>query len=221
MRDNRINYELERKLRRYCIADLMKYIVIGQGIVYILMYIWPSLGYQVYSMITLSRSAILRGQIWRIVTFVFAPPTSSPIFALFMLYFYYMIGSGLESRWGKVRFNLYYSVGMLAAVVSCLLTGFADNTYLNLSLFFAYAAMFPNEEVLLFMILPIKMKYLALLDALIYLRAFISGPNSVRVTIVLCLLNVFLFLGGDLIHTIRRESQYWRTRYNFRKTMRK
>ena len=221
MRDNRINYDLERKLRRYSISDLMKYIVIGQGIVYLLLYIWPSLGYQVYSMITLSRSALLRGEIWRLITFIFVPQVSSPIFAFFMLYFYYMIGMGLESRWGKVKFNLYYAIGMLAAVIACLLTGHADNTYLNLSLFFAYAAMFPNEEVLLFMILPVKMKYLALVDALIYLRAFIVGPNSARVTIILCLANVFLFLGGDLIHTIRRESQYWKTRRNFRKVMRK
>lgn len=221
MNSNRINYDLERKLRRYTISDLMKYIVIGQGFVYILMYVWPSLGYQLYSMITLSRSAILRGQIWRLVTFVFAPPASSPLFVLFALYFYYMIGSGLERRWGKVKFNLYYGIGMLCAVIACLLTGYADNTYLNLSLFFAYAAMFPNEEVLLFAILPIKMKYLAVLDALIYLRAFIVGPWSSRITIVLCLLNVILFLGGDLMNTLRRESQYWKTRRNFRRVMRK
>lgn len=221
MNSNRINYDLERKLRRYTISDLMKYIVIGQGLVFILMYVWPSLGYPLYSMITLSRSAILRGQIWRLVTFVFAPPASSPLFVLFALYFYYMIGSGLERRWGKVKFNLYYGIGMLCAIAACLLTGYADNTYLNLSLFFAFAAMFPNEEVYLFGILPIKMKYLAVLDALIYIRAFIVGPWSSRITIVLCLLNVFLFLGGDLMNTLRRESQYWKTRRNFRRTMRR
>lgn len=221
MNRNPINYDLERKLRRYSIANLMKYITIGQGLVYILMYVWPSLGYSVMSMISLSRNAILHGQIWRLVTFVFVPPSSSPIFVLFALYFYYMIGTGLEYRWGKVKFNLYYGVGMLCAIAACLLTGYADNTYLNLSLFFAYAAMFPNEEVYLFGILPIKMKYLAVADALIYLRAFLIGGASTRVTIVLCLLNVFLFLGGDLIQTIRRESQYWKTRRNFRKVMRK
>ena len=222
MNSNRINYDLERRLRRYTIFDLMKYIVIGQGIVYVLMnFVWPSLGYQLYSLISLSRSAILRGQIWRLVTFVFVPPTSSPLFVLFALYFYYMIGSGLERRWGKVKFNLYYGIGMLCAIVACMLTGYADNTYLNLSLFFAYAALFPNEEVYLFGLLPLKMKYLAVLDALIYLRAFLVGPWSSRVTIVLCLLNVFLFLGGDLMNTIRRESQYWKTRRNFRRTMRR
>lgn len=219
--NRQINYNLERKLRQYTIADLMKYIVFGQGAVYLLMYIWPTLGYRLYSMITLSRSAILRGQIWRLVTFVFAPPNSSPIFILFSLYFYYMIGSALERRWGKVRFNLFYLVGVLGAILTALITGYAGNTYLNLSLFLAFAAMFPNEEVMLFMLLPIKMKYLALLDVVIYLREFIVGGASARVAIILCLLNVWLFLGGDLMQTLRRESQYWKTRYNFRKAMRK
>ena len=63
MNNNRINYDLERRLRRYSFSNLMRYIVIGQGLVYILMYIWPSLSNTVYSMITLSRAAILRGQI--------------------------------------------------------------------------------------------------------------------------------------------------------------
>lgn len=221
MNNNPINYDLERRLRRYTIADLMKYIVIGQGLVYILMYVWPTLGNTLYASIVLTRSALLRGQIWRLITFVFVPPASSPIFALFALYFYYMIGVALERRWGKVRFNLYYGVGMICAWIACLLTGYATNTYLNLSLFFAFAAMFPNEEVYLFGILPIKVKYLALVDVLIYLQQFIAGSASTRVTIVLCLLNVILFLGGDLLNTLRRESQYWKTRYNFRKTMRR
>ena len=221
MNNNPINYNLERKLRRYAISDLMKYIAIGQGIVYILMYVWPSLGRMVYSMITLSRYALLRGEIWRLVTFAFVPPNSSPIFALFALYFYYMIGSSLEGRWGKVRFNLFYGVGMLCAWITCLFTGYATNTYLNLSLFFAFAAMFPNEQVYLFGILPIKMKYLALVDLLIYVQQFAIGSASTRVSVVLCLLNVILFLGGDLLHTIRREAQYWKTRRNFRKAMRR
>ena len=216
-----MNYNLERRLRRYTIADLMKYLAIGQGLVYILMYVWPTLGNTLYASIVLTRGALLRGQIWRLITFVFVLPASSPIFVLFVLYFYYMIGVALERRWGKVRFNLYYGVGMVCAWIACLLTGYATNTYLNLSLFFAFAAMFPNEEVYLFGILPIKVKYLALVDVLIYLQQFIAGSASTRVTIVLCLLNVILFLGGDLLNTLRRESQYWKTRYNFRKTMRR
>ena len=176
MNRNNINYNLERKLRRFAISDLMKYIVFGQAAVYLLMLIWPTVGYQLYSAIMLSRSALLRGQIWRIVTFVFAPPNSSPLFIIFALYFYYMIGTGLEARWGKVKFNLYYLIGMVAAVIACLITGYASNTYLNLSLFFAYAAMYPDVEVLLFMILPVKMKVLALIDAALYTWQFFMKP---------------------------------------------
>ena len=221
MNNNRVNLDLERKLRRYAISSLIKYIVIGQGVVFLMLYVWPSVGYRLYSAMTLTRAGLLHGEIWRLVTFIFIPPASSPLFILFALYFYYMIGLVPEARWGTVRFNLYYAVGMLAAIVACLLTGYATNTFLNLSLFFAYAALYPEEEVLLFMILPIKMKYLAVVDAAVYLYQFIIGTASTRVTIVLCLANVFLFLGGDLMHTLRRESQYWKTRYNFRKAMKK
>ena len=221
MNHNPIRFNLERRMRRYSISNLMQYIVIGQGIVFALLWIWPSLGYRLYSLITLTRTGLMHGQIWRLVTFVFVPPSSSPIFILFALYFYYLIGMGLEHRWGKVKFNLYYLVGMVSAVISALITGYASNSFLNLSLFFAYAALYPDEEVLLFMILPIKMKYLAALDAALYLYQFIVGSASTRVTIVLCLLNVFLFLGGDIISTLRRESTYWKTRRNFRNAMKK
>ena len=221
MNHRNINFNLERKLRRYAINDLMKYVVFGQGILYALMMVMPTLGYRLYRLMTLTRSGLFSGQIWRLVTFIFVPPSSSPVFVIFSLYFYYMIGMSLERRWGKVKFNLYYFIGMLAAIIACLLTGYAGNTFLNLSLFFAFAAMFPEEEVLVFMILPIKMKYLAVLDAAIYAYQFLVGSASTKITIVLCLANVFLFLGGDLINMIRRESRYWKTRRNFRKVMRK
>ena len=217
---NRWNHNLERRLSRFAIPNLMKYIVIGQGIVFLLTLLWPSMiGRNLYNLITLRRAALMRGEIWRLVTFVFVPPSSSVIFILFALYFYYLIGMRLESHWGKVRFNLFYLIGMLGAILSALLTGYADNTYLNLSLFLAYASVWPDEEILLFMLLPVKMKYLAALDIVLYLLQFIRGNMSTRVTIILSLINLFLFVGGDLIHMIRRDSKYWKTRRNFRRTM--
>ena len=217
--NNRINPELERKIRPFTIPNLMQYIVIGQGVIFALMYIWPTLGYRIYSTISLSRSAILQGQIWRPLTFVICPPSSSPIFIIFALYFYYFIGQSLERMWGTVRFNLFYWVGMLGAIIACMITGYADNSYLNLSLFFAYAAIWPDQQVLLFMIIPIKMKYLALFDALIFIWRFIVGSISTKITILLCLVNVFLFVGGDLSNMIRNEIRYFKTRQNYRNTM--
>ena len=214
-----INFNLERRLRRFSIPNLMRYIVIGQGIVFALLYIWPTFGMRLAGLLSLTRSGLLHGQIWRLLTFVFMPPSSSPIFILFALYFYYMIGEGLERQWGVVKFNLFYWIGMLCAILACLITGYAGNTFLNLSLFLAYASIWPDEQVLLFMFLPVKMKYLAILDVVLYLYQFIVGTASTRITIVLCLLNVILFVGGDLINTLRKESRYWETRRNFRKVM--
>ena len=212
----------ERRFGRYFgIPKLMMILCIGMGVTYVADYLLAAYNISLSYYLMFDREAIFHGQIWRLVTFVFVPPSSSPIFILFALYFYYMIGVGLENQWGKVKFNLYYLVGMLGSIIAALITGYADNTFLNLSLFFAYAALYPDEQVLLFLILPIKMKYLALVDAALYLYYFIVGTASTRITIVLCLLNVALFLGGDIINTIRRESRYWKTRYNFRKAMRK
>ena len=78
----------------------------------------------------------------------------------------------------------------------------------------------PNFELMLFFLLPVKVKYLALLDAVFYVYRFIVGGAVERWMILFSLLNLLLFLGGDLINTIRREKQYWKTRWNFRKNMR-
>ena len=128
-------YKMERRFGRYGIPNLAKYLALGQLVVWVIvMFFYGDL----LGLITLSRSGLMHGQIWRLVTFIFVPPSTSPVFILFSLYFYYVIGMSLENRWGKVKFNLYYLIGMLAAVIACLITGYAGNTFLNLSLFFAF-----------------------------------------------------------------------------------
>ena len=216
MNNRPIRLDLERKLRKIAIPNLMKYIVITQGVLFALSYIWPTLARNILSLIILHRGALLSGQIWRIITFIFVPPSSSPIFIIFALYFYYLLGTRLEHQWGTPKFTLFYLIGMLAAVLSCLITGYADNSFLNLSLFFAYAAMWPDEQVLLFMIIPVKMKYLAILDAVLFLWQFITGSFSVKITILLSLANVFLFVGGDLKRSIQREIEHYKMRKNWR-----
>lgn len=131
-----------------------------------------------------------------------------------------MIGNGLQAQWGASRFTLFYGIGIVGSILAAAITGYAENTYLNLSLFLAFAATYPNFEVRVFMILPVKMKYLALLDAVLYLGMFIAGPWSTRVAILFSLANVILFFGGDFIRSIRQASVHWKTRYTYRKSMR-
>ena len=224
LKDNRIHFDLERKLRRYAISDLMKYIVIGQGIVFALLYIWPTLGYQLYSLITLTRTGLMRGQIWRLVTFVFVPAYSSPFSLLISLYFYYWIGSTLERQWGTAKFNLYYFSGMLltvlGAVLASLITGnyyltVAGTNYVNLSMFFAFAVLFPNAQVLLFFIIPVKMKWLAYLDGALFAFDIISAVGQHNwggvVLPIVALLNFAVFIWPE-VHYLRQRTQYQASR---------
>jgi hypothetical protein len=208
---------IRRFFRRFAISNLMNYIVFGMATVYILDLLLPI---NLYGMLYLDRSMVLSGQIWRLLTFTILPPNSSLIFILLSLYLYWMIGIVLENQWGTVKFNMFYWTGVLGNIIAAMISGGATNHFLNLSLFLAFAVMNPDFQLTLFFFLPVKMKYLAMLDAALYLYYFITGGLSTKLMIIFALLNLFLFLGGDIINTIRREKQYWKTRRNFRKNMR-
>ncbi|MEG0146024.1 MAG: rhomboid family intramembrane serine protease [Clostridia bacterium] len=213
----KLPYDFERKMRRFTISNLMNYVVGGMALVFVLDLFAP--GLRLYSLLSFNWAAIMHGQVWRLVTFIFLPPNTSLLWIIFSLYFYWMVGTTLENQWGTFKFNLFYWVGILANIVAGMLMGYATNTYLNLSLFLAFAALNPNFQLLVFFVLPIKIKYLALLDVALYVYAAITGGLPTLVMIVVSLANVILFLGGDLLNNIKRDSQYWKTRRNFRKTM--
>ena len=209
---------LERKFGRHSIPHLMYFITGVMLAVYVTDLV---LGGQVSAALYFDRSLILRGEVWRLVTFLFLPPNSSPIWILFSLYFYCLIGNGLESAWGSFRFNIFYLVGVLGAVCSGLITGYAANGFLNMSLFLAFAAIYPDNQVLVFFFLPIKIKWLALLDALYFIFAFLAGGWPSKLAILFALLNIVLFFGGDLLRNAKQQAGFWKTRYNFRKNNRR
>jgi len=175
--------KLERKFGKYAIPNLMYYVIILYVVGFVLDLIAPGF-YEQY--LSLNAYAVLHGQIWRVLTFIIQPPATRLIFVIFTMYLYYMIGRELEYAWGTFRFNLYFFMGVLFHVVAALLMFFIMNVslpvgtyYLNLSLFFAYAALYPNQQFLLFGILPIKVKYLAWIDAAYFgytiLQAFLPA----------------------------------------------
>lgn len=171
--------KLERKFGRYAIHNLMYYIIILYAIGFVLQWVNPSM---YYSYLSLDAGAILHGQVWRIITFLIQPPSDSLLFFVITLYFYYMLGSSLERTWGAFRFNLYFFGGVLfhviAAILVYLLTGLSlpmGTGYLNLSLFFAFAALYPDMQFLLFFMIPIKAKWLALVDGLFFLYTILQA----------------------------------------------
>ncbi len=194
---------LERKMGRYYITGLMKYIVFGMAGVFLLDLIFSRSGVSASSLLAFSRPLVLQGQVWRLISFVLIPEGSSIIFIVFTLYFYYLIGTALENRWGSRRFNLYYLIGIIGADLGGMLLGYNTNYYLNLSLFLSFACLYPDFEVLVFFILPVKMKYIAWLDAAYLVYLFIMGSWAARGCMLLSLLPFFMFFGRDLYLSAR------------------
>ena len=159
---------MQQWLDRFCykhprlsIPGLMRYIVIGNVLVFLLD-LFSTGGYPIAtSLLSFSSDAILQGQIWRIITFVFVPATSRNIFLFAItLYFYYFIGNALEREWGSNKFTIFYFFGILLNILVGFLVGTASMYYVNMSMFFAFATLYPNLQFLLFFIIPVKAKLL-------------------------------------------------------------
>lgn len=171
--------KLEFKFGKYAIPNLMYYIIILYIVGFALDIFAPGF-YEQY--LAIDAYAILHGQVWRLITFIIQPPSTNIIFVIFTLYLYYMIGKTLEYVWGTFRFNLYYFMGVIFHIIAAMLTFFIFNVslpigtfYLNLALFLAFVMLNPNQQFLLFGILPIKAKYLAYIDIAFFVYTILQA----------------------------------------------
>ena len=185
--------KIERKMGRHYIPNLMKYLCIIMAGLFILKYL-PGLN-SAYSLLRFDRARILQGEVWRVITFIFLPPDYSLIGVILSLYFYYFLGTALESRWGSARFNLYYLLGVIGNIVSGFILGYATNTYLNTSLLLAFAIYYPDFQFLLFFFLPIKVKWIGWLAAAGLIYELIVGTWPMRAALLFSLLPVAVFFG--------------------------
>ncbi len=190
---------------RFGIPHLIRYICIGNLIFWILGVLLKN--YTLLGYVSFDAAAILRGQVWRLVSFLFYPISFSPLLALLSFYFYYWMGDMLERYWGTVQFNVYILLGWLFTVVfgfavyfitgrRMSITGF----YLYMSMFFAVATLFPDTQVLLFMIIPVKMKWLAYANAALFAYGVLSGMGDFPANLLplVAVLNYFVFFGAEL-----------------------
>ncbi len=208
----------ERRLLRIRVEPFFRYIVFAMGGVYVLQWLFPS--FLLVDRMRLVTARVFQGEVWRLLTFLAVPPLDDPLRAALSLYFYYFIGTALESRWGARRFLIYYAIGAVGALAAALLTGLGTNVYLNLSMFFAFALLNKDFQVLLFFVLPVKMKWLAAASALFFLFSFVRQGWVDRAAILLSFVNLFLFFGGDLLSTARVTLNQWRRRRAYRRSIR-
>jgi len=200
---------------RYGIENLMLYVSAGMLAVFLAQYVMQI---PILRWIVFSRAALFQGEFWRLVTFIFIPPSTNPLWLVIGLFFYYYIGSVLEREWGTNKLTFYYLIGIIGNILAGLLTGGATNHYLNLSLFFAFAQLFPENQIRLYMIIPVKVKWVAWVLWAIFafdlIRALMMGIRGLPTVaaILVSILNFLLFFGPDLLNGFRA----YRRRKNYK-----
>ena len=222
--------KLERKFGRFGIPHLTNYII---GC-YILGYVIALMRSDFLSYLTLEPAWILRGQIWRLITWVLIPPESLSVFTIIMLLFYYSLGTTLERTWGTFRYTLYIFSGLIFTILGAFflyfimggnVTGignFFSTYYVSMSIFLAFAVSYPNMRVLLYFVIPIKMKWMAFVYAAMILYDIFNyvrmGLWPMAVPIVASLLNfvIFFFSTRDIGRYRPKEV---RRRQNFKKAV--
>ena len=192
---------LERKYGRWCIPNLISIIVGGQIFVYA---VELFVNQYISLYLNLNGAAILSGQIWRVLTFVFVPFSSGgPLSVILGIYFTWFVGSALEREWGDFRFDLYILLGMLGAVLASLITGWADTYCLSLSLLLAFAMLYPDVQLLLFFVIPLRVKYIGVFAAALWVFSFLSTSLMGKLNYLLCMLGFFVFFGPQAWHSLR------------------
>ena len=203
-------YKLERRFGRFGIPNLMLYVAAGQAIVWlVLMFAY----YPLYFLLSLNRSGLFAGQVWRLVSFVFLPPlTTNPIYVALEIYLLYWLGSALERTWGSFTFTVYFLLGIVGARLGCLITASAGNTALYYSLFFAFAYLYPETQLLLFFVVPVKVKWLGWISAVLYLLQWIVAPLGQKLAMLAGLLGFWIFFGKGGIGRLRQKVTDYRRR---------
>ena len=212
--------KLERKFGRYAVPNLIVYLIGAYSVGFVLNMVAPN----ILGFLNFQPYYILHGQIWRLITWILMPTDSNIIFLLIMMMFYYQLGTALERAWGTFRFNAYIIGGILLTEVGSLLAygliylfmggSFAhtastmmgqmiSTSYINMSIFLAFATLYPDMQVLLYFIIPIKMKWMAAVYVVIMLLC-----------IVMSLLNYLIFflstrnLSRYTPHEVHRRQQF-------------
>ena len=238
--------DFERKFGKYAIKNLSLVLIICYACGYVFQILYPGLLRYLY----LNPYEILfHGQIWRLLTWLIVPPSRFDFFTLLMLYFYYSLGTTLERTWGTYRYNVYILSGILFTILGAfllfgytavfqnetdvrtalyILWGTSDSRlasgfstyYINMSIFIDFASTYPNMQVMLFFLLPIRIKILGIIYGALLVYQFLMGGIADQFVIAASLMNfvVFFITGRGKVHMTPRQA---RRREQFRREVKK
>jgi hypothetical protein len=196
--------KLERRLRRFAVPNVTLFLVICQVLAYGAMFAQED----ILERLQFVPGKVLAGEWWRAITFLAIPPITNPLFAFFFWYLFWMMGTALEHHWGAFRYNVFLLVGYVGNVAAALAIAPlapdmpASNGFLQGSVFLAFAFLYPDFTIQLFFILPVKIKWLALITWAYYFFQFAVGGWLDRMLVAASVLNFLLFFGSDIVRRI-------------------
>ena len=207
---NKLNQMIDRfcySHPRFGIPNLIFYLLGGNILVYLLDYVSYS-RVAVSSLLEFDRTLILQGQVWRAVTFLFTSWGQGLFSFLIAMYFLWFIGTSLEREWGTGKFTLYYILGWALTLLSGLVTGYASSRYLDMTMFLAFATLFPDVQFLLFFFIPVKAKWIAWVDGAVLglgiIQAILTFDLGGLVAVIMAVLNYLIFFWPELMYQVRR-----------------
>jgi hypothetical protein len=196
---------LERRYGKYAPEGIILWMVGLSGVLHLLVFARPDLVQYFW----LDPDAVLRGEIWRAFTFLFAPtgpiaPTGL-LWTALGLWFLHTMGSALEAQWGSFRFDLYVFLAAAGTLAVAFVVGPVTGRWVATSLLLAFAVEFPDYEVLL-IVFPVKVKWLGLVSGALMIWQLIAGDLPTRAAILVSLGVFLLYCGGDLVSRFRRAA---------------
>ena len=193
---------LDRRFGRHAPEGIILWVVGISGALHLLVFARPEIAHLLW----LDPAAVMRGEVWRIVTFLFAPvgpvTGSGLLWTALGLWFLHTMGTALEAQWGSFRFDMFFFLGALATLGVSFVVGPASGRFVAEALLLAFAVEFPEYEVLL-LILPVKVKYLGFLSGGLMVYAFITGDLATRAAVGVALADFLLFCGSTLRDRMR------------------
>lgn len=209
--------KLERRFGYLALPGLIRYVSFFMLTLFILNQS-RLLPYETVSMVA---PRVMHGEIWRLITFLFIPVSTNLLFLIFELMILVMVGDGLEQEWGSFKLTVYYFLGAFATIVIAFFLPFAQfgSYFLYLSLFLAFATLYPDYELLLFFIIPVKIKYLGMLSGFWIIYTIITKPLALKLMAVLSISNYLIFFWRDALDVVKQNKRRYDRKRKFKTTL--
>lgn len=198
-------YNLERRFGRFAIPNITVYLIACEVVAFVLAHRNPNL----FEKLSLIPSRVMDGEVFRLISFLAIPPGDNLFWAFFAWYLFYLMGTALEQYWGTFRYNVYLLTGYFATVAAAFVTPDlpAGNWFVEGTVFLAFAYLNPNFQLMIMFILPVRIKWFALLTWIGLTFVVITGDWNERLAALASVLNFFLFFGSEIKARIKGKGR--------------